>query len=84
MVKCNSKETVIRDVAKRMNFTMSTEDLYEAYNNLEESEIQVSNLVPYVGRENAPAASAILYSTVGSGRVFNALRKNINQLFNGH
>ncbi len=84
MVKCNSKETVIRDVAKRKNFTMSTEDLYEAYNNLKESEIQVSNLVPYVGRENAPAASAILYSTVGSGRTFNYLRKKINELFNGH
>jgi hypothetical protein len=56
---------------------MSTRDLYEAFLALDENNIQIATVAPYVGKNNAPAASALLYSTVGQGRDFNYLRKMV-------
>lgn len=81
VVRANRTTTVIRDVAKRQDFNISSHDLYEAHLNLGENEIQVSTLVPYVGRQNAPAASALLYNIVGRGQSMNQFRKFVQQLF---
>lgn len=81
VVRANRTTTVIRDVTKRQNFNIPTHDLYEAHLNLSENEIQVSALVPYVGRQNASAASALLYNIVGRGQSMNQFRKFAQQLF---
>ena len=81
VVRANRTTTVIRDVAKGLDFNISSHDLYEAHLNLGENEIQVSTLVPYVGRHNAPAASALLYNIVGRGQSMNRFRKFAQQLF---
>ena len=81
VVRANRTTTVIRDVTKRQNFNIPTHDLYEAHLNLSENEIQVSALVPYVGRQNAPAASALLYNIVGRGQSMNKFRKSAQLLF---
>ena len=59
---------------------MNTRDLYEAHLNLEKDNIQISTVTPFVGKENAPAASALLYNIVGQGQTFNNLRKNVNEM----
>lgn len=81
VVRANKTNTVIRDVANRQEFTIATHDLYEAHLNLAENEIQVSTLAPYVGRKNAPAASALLYNVVGQGQAYNAMRKYAQEFF---
>lgn len=81
VVRANKTNTVIRDVANRLEFTIATHDLYEAHLNLAENEIQVSALAPFVGRQNAPAASALLYNVVGQGRAYNAMRKYAQEFF---
>ena len=60
---------------------MNTRDLYEAHLHLEENDIQISSVAPYVGKENAPAASALLYNIVGRGQSFNNLRKYTQEIF---
>ena len=57
---------------------MPTRDLYEAHLALSANEIQVAALVPFVGKDNASAASALLYNIVGQGQTFNAFRKMVN------
>jgi hypothetical protein len=81
IVRANRTTTVIRDVTKRQDYNISTHDLYEAHLNLGENEIQVAALIPYVGRQNAPAASALLYNIVGRGQSMNQFRKFAQQLF---
>ena len=81
VVRANRTTTVIRDVTKRQDYNIPTHDLYEAHLNLSENEIQVSALVPYVGRQNAPAASALLYNIVGRGQSMNQFRKFAQHLF---
>lgn len=78
VVRADSMVTVIRDVDRRQDFEMPTRDLYEAHLSLSANEIQVAALVPFVGKENAPAASALLYNIVGQGQGFNALRKMVD------
>jgi DNA-directed RNA polymerase specialized sigma24 family protein len=39
---------------------------------------RLAALVPFVGKDNAPAASALLYNIVGQGQAFNAFRKMVN------
>ena len=60
---------------------MNTRDLYEAHLQLEENDIQISTVAPFVGKENAPAASALLYNNVGKGQALNNLRKYANEIF---
>ena len=81
VVRANRTTTVIRDVTRRQDYNIPTHDLYEAHMNLSENEIQVSALVPYVGRQNAPAASALLYNIVGRGQSMNKFRKSAQLLF---
>ena len=57
--------TIIRDVNRNQDFEMPTRDLYEAHLSLASNEIQIEALVPFVGKDNAPAASALLYNIVG-------------------
>ena len=78
VVRADNMMTVIRDVARRHDFEMPTRDLYEAHLALSANEIQVAALVPFVGKANAPAASALLYNIVGQGQAFNAFRKMVN------
>ena len=59
---------------------MRTRDLYEAHLALEEDDVQISAVAPFVGKENASAASALLYNIVGKGQAFNNLRKNVNEM----
>ena len=80
VVRANKTTTVIRDVTKREEYKIPTRDLYEAHLNLGENEIQVSALVPFVGRQNAPAASALLYNIVGRGKSSNLFSKFAKQL----
>ena len=69
--------TIVLDIENDKEFAMSTRDLYEAFLALDENNIQIATVAPYVGKKNAPAASALLYNTVGRGRGFNYLRKMV-------
>lgn len=80
VVRVDNTKTIIRDVDKGINYEMQTRNLYEAHLALEEEDIQISNITPFVGKENAPAASALLYNIVGKGQAFNNLHKNINEM----
>ena len=71
VVKVNRETTVIRDVSNRQNYEMHTRALYEAHLELNSNEIQVAALAPFVGKKNAPAASALLYNIVGEGQSMN-------------
>lgn len=42
--------------------------------------IQESTVSRYVGTVNAPAASALLYNTVGKGRHWNEMNKSFDKL----
>ena len=79
VVMADNVTTVIRDVEKDKEFEMATRDLYEAFIALDENDIQIATVAKYVGKKNAPAASALLYATVGQGQGFNNLRKVVNE-----
>lgn len=81
VVRADNTQVVIRDVDKRKNYKIRTRDLYEAHLNLEQNDIQISTVAPFVGKENAPAASALLYNIVGRGQAFNNLRKYAQKIF---
>ena len=76
--RADNMTTIIRDVARQRDFKMPTRDLYEAHLSLSANEIQVAALVPFVGKDNASAASALLYNIVGQGQAINAFRREIN------
>ena len=80
VVRVDNTKTIIRDVDKGINYEMRTRDLYEAHLALEKEDIQISAVAPFVGKENASAASALLYNIVGKGQAFNNLRKNVNEM----
>lgn len=80
VVRADNTKTIIEDVEKGKTFEMNTRDLYEAHLHLEENDIQISTVGPYVGKENASAASALLYNIVGQGQSFNNLRKYANEV----
>lgn len=80
VVRADNTKTIIEDVEKGKTFEMNTRDLYEAHLHLEENDIQISTVAPYVGKENASAASALLYNIVGQGQSFNNLRKYANEV----
>lgn len=80
LVRCNKTTTVIRDVDNRRDFTMPTINLYKAYIEIDKEKIQVSTVSRYVGSTNAPAASALLYNTVGKGIRWNEFNKSIDKL----
>lgn len=75
VVRSNKKTTVLRDMSKRMDLDIPTPAIYRVYLELHPTEIQVKTVVPYVGRENAPAVSALLYNIVGRGSTFHSMRK---------
>ena len=79
VVMADNVTTVIRDEEKDKEFDIPTRDLYEAYVALEKNDIQIATVAKYVGKQNAPAASALLYATVGQGQGFNNLRKVVNE-----
>ena len=81
VVRVDNTKTVIRDVDNRKDYEMRTRDLYEAHLHLEKDEIQISTIAPFVGKENASAASALLYNIVGQGQAFNNLRKYAHEIF---
>jgi len=58
--KCNIEVTIVKDVNKDKFLYISTKQMYEAYLALTVDQITVDNLIPFVGRANASAASAIL------------------------
>ena len=80
VVRADNTKTIIEDVEKGKTFEMNTRDLYEAHLHLEENDIQISTVAPYVGKENASPASALLYNIVGRGQSFNNLRKFTNEV----
>ena len=80
VVRANNTTTVIRDVRKRQDFEMPTRRLYEAHLNLDKDEIQISTVAPYVGKVNAPAASALLYNVVSAGRLMNNFRNYAREM----
>lgn len=80
VVRVDNTKTIIQDVEHQKSFEMNTRDLYEAHLNLEKNNIQISTVAPFVGKENAPAASALLYNIIGQGQAFNNLRKNVNEM----
>jgi len=80
VMKANHTTTIIRDVKKRLDHEMATRDLYEAHLSLDSKQIQVASLVPFVGKEKAPAASALLYNIVGEGQTTNNLRKFVQDI----
>ena len=81
VVRVDNTKTIIRDVDKQKDYEMRTRDLYEAHLHLEKDDIQISTVAPFVGKENASAASALLYNIVGRGQAFNNLRKYANEIF---
>lgn len=74
VVSCSELETTLSDPKTGKKYIIPTKDLYEAHLELNENDIKIAALEPYVGKENAPAASALLYSVVGRGFFYNALR----------
>ena len=80
VVRADNTKTIIEDVENEKTLEMNTRDLYEAHLHLEENDIQISSVAPYVGKENAPAASALLYNIVGRGQSFNNLRKHTHEI----
>ncbi len=76
--RANATTTVIRNVDRRLDYQIPTRKIYDAYLALNEKQIQVAALVPFVGKDCAPAASALLYNVVGQGRWRNNLRKFVN------
>ena len=80
VTKANSTTTIIRDVSKKRDHEIATRDLYEAHLALDSKQIQVAALVPFVGKDKAPAASALLYNIVGEGQSMNSLRKFVKEL----
>lgn len=81
VVRVDNTKTIIRDVDNQKDYEMRTRDLYEAHLHLEKDDIQISTVAPFVGKENASAASALLYNIVGQGQSFNNLRKYAHELF---
>ena len=81
VVRIDNTKTVIRDVDNQKDYEMQTRDLYEAHLHLEKDDIQISTVAPFVGKENASAASALLYNIVGRGQAFNNLRKYAKEIF---
>lgn len=49
-------------------------DLFAAYTELNKKEMTIDKLRPFVGKDNASAAAAVLYSTWGTGRNKNTLQ----------
>ena len=47
---------------------------------IDKEKIQVSTVARYVGSTNAPAASALLYNTVGKGIHWNEFHKSMDKL----
>lgn len=80
VVSANKTTTVIRDVRNRLNYEIPTRRLYEAHLNLDKDEIQISTVAPFVGKDNAPAASALLYNVVGRGKFSNEFSKFVQAL----
>ena len=80
VVRVDNTKTIIRDVDKKINYEMRTRDLYEAHLALEMDDIQISTVTSFVGKENAPAASALLYNIVGKGQAFNNMHKKFNEI----
>lgn len=80
LVRCNKTNTIIRDVDNLRDFTMPTRNLYNAYIEIDKEKIQVSTVSRYVGKVNAPAASALLYNTVGKGRQWNEINKTMKKM----
>ena len=80
LVSCDLTTTVIRDVDNFRDFTMPTRNLYNAYIEIDKDKIQVSTVSRYVGKVNAPAASALLYNTVGKGRNWNEMFKSLDKM----
>ncbi len=78
VMRANATTTVIRDVDRHMDYSMPTRKLYEAHLALTGKQIQVAALVPFVGKDCAPAASALLYNIVGQGQWRNNIRKFVN------
>ena len=81
VVRVDNTKTIIRDVDNQKDYEMRTRDLYEAHLHLEKDDIQISTVAPFVGKENASAASALLYNIVGRGQTFNNLRKYAKEIF---
>ncbi len=81
VMKCNASVTIIKDVAKKELHTIPTQQLYEAHLALTEKEIQITKVSLFVEKNDAPAASALLYNIVGRGRMMNSLRKAVTRLF---
>lgn len=80
VVRTNRTTTVIRDVDRKIDHQIPTNNLYEAYLALDTNQIQVVALVPFVGKEKASAASALLYNIVGKGKHFNEFRKTMQKI----
>ena len=81
VVKTDELKTTIRDVRTKENYTIPTRELYEAHLALNADDIQIASVTPFVGKENASAASALLYNIVGRGQSMNALRKIAREFF---
>ena len=81
VVRVDNTKTIIRDIDNQKDYEMRTRDLYEAHLHLEKDDIQISTVAPFVGKENASAASALLYNIVGRGQAFNNLRKYAKEIF---
>jgi hypothetical protein len=78
VMRANATTTVIRDVDRCKDYSMPTRKLHEAHLALSQKQIQVSALVPFVGKDCASAASALLYNIVGQGKGRNSLRKLVD------
>ena len=80
-MKADELNTTIRDVRAKEDYTIPTRDLYEAHLALNADDIQIASVIPFVGKENAPAASALLYNIVGRGQNLSAVRKLAREIF---
>jgi len=80
VVEVDNTKVIVRDVDKQKDYEIRTRDLYEAHLNLNREEIQIATVAPFVGKENASAASALLYNIVGQGEPFNNLRKHFSEI----
>lgn len=80
LVSVDEVYTVVRDVDNNKDYSIHTRDLYEAHLNLKDNEIKIANVAPFVGKSNAPAASALLYNVVGCNEALKYLLRHFDKI----
>jgi len=80
-INCNISVTLLLDSDKKEIYSIPTKSLYEAYLALGGTRMRIQDLVPFVGKKNAPAAAALLDNIGGNDMSLEDLYKLISSQF---